>query len=358
MAKDYYELLGVERNASPEEIKKAYRKLAIKYHPDKQTGKSDAEKKDAENKFKEVSEAYDVLSDKDKKYKYDMFGTSDNSFANYSASDISEFFRQHFGDEFEEFFGHNSNVKKRGTNLSINVRLKVSEVYNGKTKSVKFNRIVLCEHCHGTGAKDGNVITCEHCHGTGQLVFSNRTPFGVFEKITGCPYCHGMGKTAKEPCKHCGGQGLVRKQETYTFTIPMGVTNNVFFTAQGLGNVSTDGLAGDLIVNTIVEPEKGISVSNDSKNSYNLTCTKEVPILDCITGCESSIDHIDGKSYKFTIKEGTKDGFIIRLRDKGLCDRNGKRGFLDVVIRQKMPKSLSKDDKKLIDKLRKSKNFK
>lgn len=360
MNKDYYEILGIDRNADEETIKKAYRKLAIQYHPDKQVGKSDSEKKVAEEKFKEVNEAYSVLGDKEKKLKYDMYGTAEENFSNYSADDIADMVRKHFGMDFDTFFGGfgGPQVKRKGKDIKLNVRVKLSEVYNGGTKTVTYEPIVLCEHCHGTGAKDGKVETCKQCGGTGQISERHRTAFGYAEYVNICPSCKGRGVIFKDVCNHCGGKGLVRKNEKYSFVIPKGATNNVYFTVPGRGNVSPDGIAGNLIIFFIVEPEKGITVSTDNNVSYNLSATKEISVLDCITGCDASIDHIDGKTYKFNIKPGTKDGFKVRLKDKGLPDKNGRRGFLDVTIRMKMPKTLSKEDKKTIENLKKSKNFK
>lgn len=361
MAKDYYNILGVDRNASEEEIKKAYRKLAIQYHPDKQVGKTDFEKKEAEEKFKEAAEAYEILSDKDKRQQYDTFGTVDENFMNYGSADINDILRRHFGHGFEDFFGGGMNAgprKTRGSNIKLNVKMKISELYNGGTKTVTYSRVVPCEHCNGTGAKDGKTVKCRHCNGTGQFVRTNRTPFGFSQEIGPCPYCNGVGSVPEHTCDHCDGRGLARKEEKYAFVIPKGATNNVYFTVENMGNVSKDGIPGDLIIYFSVVPEKGFVVSNDSDSSYNLKCEKEVSVLDCITGCDSTITHIDGKSYKFTVKQGAKDGYTIRLKDKGLYDRYGKRGYLDIVIKQKMPTSLSKDDKKLIKKLSESKNFK
>ena len=360
--KDYYKILGVSNDADDDAIKKAYRKLAVQYHPDKQVGKTEAEKKNAEEKFKDINEAYQVLSDKEKRHKYDMFGTTDENFSNYSASDIDEIFRRAFGNAagphspFESFFGGGERVKTKGTNIKLNVKVKLSEVYKSANKTVKYTRLKQCPSCNGTGGEGGKTITCPHCKGTGQFVRTQRTPFGYSQEITICPYCGGQGVSAEKKCKHCGGQGVVRVEDSYSFTIPKGLTNNVYFTVDNGGNYSKDGIPGDLVLFFQVESEGGIAV--DDRNPYDLTCQKEIPILDCLTGCEASIKHVDGKTYKFNVKQGATDGFVIKLKDKGLLDSNGKRGYLNVVIRQKMPKSLTKDEKNTIDKLKKSKNFK
>lgn len=360
--KDYYKILGLSNDADDDAIKKAYRKLAVQYHPDKQVGKTEAEKKNAEEKFKDINEAYQVLSDKEKRQKYDMFGTTDDSFSNYSASDIDEIFKRAFGEgnrmrsPFETFFGGGENVKTKGTNIRLNVKLKVSEVYKNVEKTVKYDRFVLCQHCGGTGAEDGKLNVCSHCKGSGQFVKTQRTPFGYSQEITVCPYCGGTGSLPENVCKHCGGKGIVRKEDSYKFVIPNGLSNNVYFTVDNGGNFSKDGIPGDLVLYFQVEPENGISV--DTKNPYDLVCSVDIPILDCITGCEAKIKHVDGKTYKFNVKQGATDGFIVKLKNKGLVDRFGKRGYLNIVIRQKMPNSLTKDEKNAIDKLKKSKNFK
>jgi molecular chaperone DnaJ len=360
--KDYYSILGVERNADEDTIKKAYRKLAIQYHPDKQVGKSESEKKAAEEMFKDVNEAYEVLSDKEKRHKYDMFGTADENFANYSASDIDEIFRRHFGNnsgwgEFESFFGGGGKRVVRGADRKVRVKLKVSEVYNNIRKTVRYDRKVQCSHCNGTGAEGGKMVTCPQCGGSGQFVRTQQTPWGFSQHVSVCPSCNGQGVYPEKKCKHCGGSGVVMTEDSYSFVIPNGLTNNVYFKVDNGGDFSKDGIPGDLTLLFQVESENGISVDSEER-PYDLRCEKQIPILDCITGCDATIKHIDGKEYKFTVKQGTPDGFIIRLKEKGLLDRNGKRGYLNVVIRQKMPKSLSKDDKKQINKLKESKNFK
>lgn len=354
--KDYYSILGVSKDADDETLKKAYRKLAVQYHPDKQVDKTDKEKKEAEEKFKDINEAYQVLSDKEKRHKYDMFGTTDENFSTYSASDINEIFRRHFGGGFENFFGGNQRVMSKGSNIKLNVKVKLSEVYKNIKKTVNYSRLVVCEHCNGTGAESGKMNTCPHCKGTGQFVRTQRTPFGYSQEITVCPHCGGKGTFPEKICQHCSGNGVIRKDDSYSFVIPNGLTNNVYFTVDNAGNYSKDGIPGDLILYFQVEPENGIKV--DSKNPYDLTCEVNIPILDCITGCEAKIKHVDGKNYKFTIKQGATDGFMVKLKDKGLVDSYGKRGYFNVIIRQTMPKSLTKEEKNTIDKLKNSKNFK
>ena len=358
MVKDYYKILGLDRNATEEDVKKAFRKLAVQYHPDKQQGKSDAEKKAAEEKMKEVNEAYQVLSDKEKRQQYDKHGTIDpNGFGpGMNMDDINDFIRNNFFHQGGFGFGR-SGVE--GEDIQVNVRMKISDVLKGVKKTIKYDRYTKCPHCNGTGSENGELITCPHCHGTGEFVNEIRVGPTTFMKTAKtCPHCHGMGKYPKKVCKHCGGEGVVSKLDEFSFEAPLGVTNGAYFTVDGRGHETKYGNPGRLKVVFIIEPEDGFFIDSRQGNmNYDLTVFKEIPIIDCITGGETTIKHLDGNTYKFTIKPGMKEGNIVRLREKGLRDQNGKRGFLNIVIKQKMPSKFTKTETELLNKLRRSKNF-
>ena len=359
MGKNYYEILGIDKNATEEDIKKAFRKMAVQYHPDKQQGKSDADKKAAEEKMKEVNEAYQVLSDKEKRQQYDTYGTADpNGFGpGMDMGGIDDFIRKNFFHQGGGFSFRYGGIN--GETIQVNVRVKISDVLKNVKKTIKYNRDIRCPHCNGTGSENGEVITCPHCHGTGEIV--NELKFGAntfMKSSTVCPHCHGMGKFPKKPCKHCGGEGIINKLDEFTFDVPVGVTDGAYFTVGGKGHETKHGNPGGLKVVFIVEPENGFFIdTRQGVMNYDLTVFKEIPIIDCITGGETTIKHLDGNTYKFSIRPGMKEGSIVRLKEKGLKDQNGKRGFLNIVIKQKMPTKFTKTETDLLNKLRKSKNF-
>ena len=366
MAKDYYNILGVDKNATEDEIKSAYRKKAIEFHPDKQVGKSDAEKKEAEEKFKEVAEAYQILSDAEKRQRYDRFGTVDDNFGSgFNPSDIfSSFMRSmHFGfggSMGDDFFGGRKRQVK-GTDKMVNVTLTIEEVYKLAQKTIRYDAYVKCEDCNGSGSTDGKTITCPHCNGTGYVTTKVRRGIMYVENSYECPKCHGTGISVSQPCSKCNGFGVIRKEVEYTFNILPGTTNNVkFFGGSGLGNACRNGIgaSGDLYIHVeSVLPMNGFSVNNDAP--YDIDYVMNVSVLDCITGCEKSFRHIDGKEYRLTIKPGATNGYTIKLRNLGLCyPQSNNRGFLNIRINQIMPAKLSKDEKSTLEKLKKSKNFK
>lgn len=350
--KNFYDILGVDKNASDEEIKRAYKQLVLTYHPDKQVGKTDAEKKAAEEKIKDINEAYHILSDHDKRQQYDNFGTTDG---NYSFEDafgrMNDFVRQNFWGFGTDFVRSN-----QMSDIQVNVAINLSDLFKKTKKSIKYDRFKKCTHCDGTGAEDKEIIVCPHCNGKGVFERTINTGFNVVHTVTECPYCHGAGKRIKKPCRHCSGSGLQRKTEEYTFYIPDGATEGAFTNIPGMGNESTDGSTGNLKLVFRVKDEGGFHI--DPNSLYDLNVVKELPILDFITGADATIKHIDGKEYKFTVKQGAREGSIIRLRDCGVKMQNGKSGFLNVHLKQKMPDALSKSDIKLLNKLRDSKNFK
>lgn len=363
MAKDYYNILGVDRKADDDTIKKAYKKLAIQYHPDKQVGKSDTEKKEAEEKFKDINEAYSILSDKQKRQQYDMFGTTDGSFGSGgmgAEAAMREFMRHfHFGMGIDDdFFGGAFSQTTVGSDMIVNVNLTFDEIFNVRHKKIKYTPYVKCTSCNGTGSSDGKSTTCPHCNGTGKFVNISRVGFSTVKSINMCPHCKGMGYVISSPCKKCGGMGIVREDVEFEFDIPNGATNNTYFDVQGKGNASqrNSGPNGNLRVSFTVLPFEGFTVSKN--DPYDVDCVIDVSVLDCITGCEKKFKYADGKEYVVTIRPGVCNGHHIRMKNLGLYRHDGSRGFLNIFIREKMPTSLTKKDKELIDKLRQSKSFK
>lgn len=359
--RDYYSILGVAQNATLEDIKKSYKKMALKWHPDKWSNKSEAEKKEAEEKFKEVSEAYSVLSDDKKRRQYDMFGTVDNSGATSQGFDPFEVFRRMQDlDLDEDFFTGGKQRKKtanKGSTIRFTAKIPLEEVYNNSSHTIKYNRYKPCKECGGKGSKSGKSDVCPHCHGTGVITETYRNNFMTSIQQTPCPYCKGSGYIIKDPCKRCGGTGLEIVQETYSFKVPIGCVDNSYIVIEGAGNYPerNDGVTGDLQIVFKILPHESFSI--DESNPYNLVTTVEIPVLDCLTGCRKSIKGLGGEEIKFDVKPFTETGTAIVLGGLGLRKPYG-RGSLIVVIKQKMPKEISKEEQKLIDKLKKCNNFK
>jgi len=362
--RDYYEVLGVSKNATKEELKKAYRKLAIKYHPDKNPGD-----KEAEEKFKEAAEAYDVLSDDTKRQRYDQFGHAGVGGAGGGAgfSDINDVF-SHFGDIFGDIFGggfgggfssgfssggRRQSVRK-GANLRIKVTLTLSEVVNGVEKKLKIRKKVPCTACGGSGAATANdVKTCPDCKGTGYVVRVVNGIFGRMQQQSPCPHCNGEGKIITHACPHCNGEGIVDSEETITVKIPAGVAEGMQLNLQGQGNAARHGgVNGDLLV--LIAEEDHPDFERDGNDLiYDLN----VSIPDAILGATVEIPTVDG-SVKIKIDEGTQSGKILRLRGKGIPDVNGYgRGDLLVHVAVFIPKNVSKDERKTLEKLRESESF-
>ncbi len=362
MAKrDYYEVLGVDKNASADEIKKAYRKMAIKYHPDKNPGDSEAEEK-----FKEAAEAYDVLSNQDKKARYDQFGHSGmNGGGGFSGGGFSmdDIFSQ-FGDIFGGFggfsgFGGSSRGSgrrtNRGSDIRIRVKLDLREVAKGTEKKVKITKNVSCSACDGKGAKSqSDLKTCDTCRGTGHVTRVTQTILGAMQTSSVCPTCNGDGKIITNPCSVCSGSGLVKKSEEISFKIPAGVATGMQLTVQGKGNAARrGGINGDLLV--VIEEEEHPELQRDGND---LIYSLFISIPEAILGSDAEIPYIEGK-LKIKIEPGTQSGKILRLRGKGLPDVNGYgSGDLLVYIQIWTPKKVDKSEKELLEKLKNSTNFK
>ncbi len=339
--RDYYEVLGVDKSASADEIKKAYRKLALKYHPDKNPGD-----KAAEEKFIEAAEAYDVLSDPDKRAKYDQFGHnmgpqgfSGGGAGGYSAGfDINDIF-EHFGDIFGGRFGGEwggatggrqrapRKPTRKGSDLRIKVKLTLAEIATGISKTLKIPTQVKCEHCNGTGAKDGTAFTtCAPCHGTGVVTQVQQTILGAMQSQSVCPHCNGEGKTITQNCTYCHGEGTERKEQLVSFNIPAGVTDGMTLTVKGKGNAPRHGgVNGDLLV--VIEEIKHPELIRDGNDIiYNLMLDLPTATL----GGAVEVPTITGRA-RLNIAAGTQPGKVLRLRGKGLPSPEG-RGTGDELI--------------------------
>lgn len=364
MAKrDFYEVLGVDRNASAEEIKKAYRQKALQHHPDRNPGN-----KEAEERFKEAAEAYEVLSDADKKARYDRFGHA--GVGSSAASDgmggfgggfgnMEDIFSR-FGDVFSEFgfggggFQQGGRNVSRGSNLRVKLKLTLQEIATGVEKKIRVNKQVSCKDCKGTGAEKGSEFTtCNHCHGSGYVKRIQRTFIGQIQTTTPCPVCSGEGKIITKKCKTCHGHGITEGEEIISVKIPAGVENNMQLSVSGQGNAAPrGGIPGDLIV--LIEE---IEHEYLKRNGVNLYYDHYINIADAAIGTTIEVPTIDGKA-SVKIEAGTQSGNILRLKGKGLPRLNqyGKGDIL-VNICVWTPQSLTSEEKKILDTLRKSPNF-
>ena len=362
MAKrDYYEVLGVAKNASEDEIKKAYKKMAIKYHPDRNPGD-----KEAEEKFKEAAEAYDVLRDPQKRARYDQFGPEGVNGAGgfggggMNMDDIFSMFGDIFGGRggFGGFGGGGRARKPqyRGGDLRLKVKLSLQEIATGVTKKFKVKKKVTCSHCHGSGAEgSGATEACPTCHGSGFVVKTQQSIFGMMQTQTVCPMCGGEGTIIKNKCKECGGEGVVNGEEVIEVKIPAGVGDGMVVTISGKGHAARrNGVPGDIQVYIEEEQDKEL-LREDNNLIYNLLLDVPTAAL----GGDAEIPTIDGK-VKIKIEPGTQPGKVVRLRGKGLPAVQGYgygTGDLIVNISVYIPEALSRDEKKALEEMRKSDNF-
>jgi molecular chaperone DnaJ len=368
MAKrDFYEILGVSKNASADEIKKAYRKMALQYHPDKNPGD-----KEAENKFKEAAEAYDALSNPEKKQRYDQFGHAGMSGAGgfggggggMNMDDIFSQFGDIFGDNiFDTFFGGGGGGRgrggqrsrgKRGSNIRIKVKLTLEEIAEGAKKTIKVKKYIPCDTCSGSGAKDSNsVTTCKTCGGQGAVRRVANTILGQMQTTQTCPTCNGAGQTITAKCAKCHGDGRVYGEDTITLDIPAGVTDGVELSMNGRGNAGEQGGPnGDLLIS--IEEIQHADLKREGQHVlYNLYLN----IADAALGTQVEVPSIGGK-VRVKIPEGTQSGHIMRLKGKGLPSLNtyGK-GDQIIQVNVWVPRRLSSDEKKMMEKLKASSNF-
>lgn len=359
--RDYYEVLGVTKNATKDEIKKSYRKQALKFHPDKNPGD-----KKAEENFKEAAEAYEVLSNDEKKARYDRFGHAGmsgngNGFggAGMTVEDIFSHFGDIFGDAFGGFgsFGGSRRSGRRvnkGTNLRVKVKLTLREIANGAEKKIKVTKYDTCTVCSGTGAADANsTSTCSTCHGSGHVTRITNTMLGQMQTASVCPSCGGEGKTITKKCSACYGEGIVQKEDIIKINIPAGVGKGMQMTVSGKGNAPRrGGMHGDLLV-VIDEEDHPELIREGNDLIYNLF----ISIPDAILGTNVEVPTVDN-NVKIKIEAGTQPGKILRLRGKGLPEVNGYgRGDLLVNVNVWIPKETTRDEARLIEKMKESETF-
>ncbi|HRG00876.1 MAG TPA: molecular chaperone DnaJ [Bacteroidia bacterium] len=359
--RDYYEILGVSKSASDDEIKKAYRKLAIKYHPDK-----NPDDKSAEEKFKEAAEAYEVLSNPEKRQRYNQFGhagvggASGGNGGGFGGMNMDDIFSQ-FGDIFGGggFGGFGGSSRGggrrvvRGSNLRVKVKLNLQEIAKGVEKKLKVNKFVSCNTCKGSGAKNGTFDTCKLCNGSGVQVKMQQTFLGAMQTQTTCSGCNGEGKTVKDKCNTCHGDGIVRAEEVISINIPAGVAEGMQLSVSGKGNAAPrGGINGDLLV--LIEEEEHPELKRDGSNLFY---DSYVNFADAALGTSIEIPTVDNK-VKIKIEPGTQSGKVLRLKGKGLPDVNSYgTGDLLVNINVWTPQHLSADEKKALEAFRTSKNF-
>jgi len=363
--RDYYEILGVEKNAGKEDLKKAYRKLAMQYHPDR-----NHDDKSAEEKFKEAAEAYEVLSNDDKKAKYDRFGhegVRGNTYGSQGFSDINDIF-SHFSDifgggsMFDDFFGGASQRRGRrrgagtpGSDLRINLKLTLEEINSGVTKKIKIKKQIRCKDCNGSGAEAGtSTKTCPVCHGTGEVKTVSRSVFGQFVNITACNNCSGEGSVIDSPCKTCSGDGRHQAEDTVKINVPAGVHEGSYMTMRSEGNAGKrGGQAGDIIVVFEEAPHKYFKREDD-----DLLFDLVVSYPDAVVGGEVEVPTLAGKA-RIKIDQGTPHGKLLKMRDKGVKHLN-QSGFGDQIVRINIdvPKKLNSKEKELLKQLSEMPNFK
>ena len=363
--RDYYEVLGVEKTASEDEIKKAYRKIAIKYHPDRNPGD-----KKAEELFKEAAEAYNVLHDPQKRQQYDQFGFNNpfggaGGFGDFGATsmnmdDIFSMFGDIFGGHgFGGFGGGQRKAQQhRGSDLRLKVKLTLEEINQGVTKKFKVRKDVPCPHCNGSGSADGgNIEQCPTCHGSGVITHTTQSIFGMMQTQGVCPTCGGDGMVIKNKCKECGGTGIVKGEEVVEISIPAGVAEGMVVNVPGKGNKGQrNGVNGDIQV-FIEEIEHDLFVRDGNDLIYNLLLDFPTAAL----GGEIEVPTIEGSRLKLKIDNGTQPGKTLRLRGKGLPSVQGYgqgRGDLVVNISVYVPKTLSRDEKEAMLRFQQSDNFK
>ncbi len=367
MAKrDYYEVLGIDKNASEDDIKKAYRKIAIKYHPDRNPGN-----KEAEEKFKEAAEAYDVLHDPQKRQQYDQFGFDGPagmggfggfSSGGFSMDDIFSMFGDIFGGHGGGFGGFSGGgrgrAQYRGSDLRLKVRLSLQEISTGVTKKFKVKKDVTCNHCHGSGAENGSgTETCPTCHGSGVVTRTTQSIFGMMQTQSACPTCNGEGTIIKNKCHVCNGNGVVKGEEVVEIKIPAGVAEGMVVNVPGKGNAGKhNGINGDIQV--FVEEEANDTFIRDGNNLiYNLLLDFPMAAL----GGQVEIPTIEGNKARIKIEPGTQPGKTLRLRGKGLPAVQGYgRGMGDLVVNVSVyvPKTLSRDEREALERMKNSDNFK
>ncbi len=354
--RDYYELLGVQKNSTKEDIKKAFHKLAHKFHPDKKEGDAD--------KFKEVSEAYSILSDDKKRAEYDSYGrvfggggapgggAGGFNTAGFDFSQFQDAFNQggfDMGDIFSDFFtgGGSSRGQSRGRDISIDLEISFRDSVFGVKRTVLLAKTGLCDTCKGTGgAKGSELVTCTHCNGQGKVHETSNSFFGTVTMVQPCKHCKGKGKTPKEKCSTCRGEGIYKKQEEIEINVPAGIDGGEMIRLTGVGEAVADGTAGDLYVKVHVQPD-----TRFKKDGPNLVTDLSVKLSDALLGSSYKIETLDGPEV-LDIPQGVTHGETIQIKGKGVPMARGKRGDLYVRVKITLPSKLSKSARGLVEKLR------
>ena len=341
MDKNYYDILGVDKNATDEEIKQAYRKLAMKYHPDRWVNASEEERKNAEEKFKDISEAHEVLSDPDKRAKYDNPINDDFEGFNPFGSGFNPF--DIFGN-----MGRNRQHEEVGTDINVVADITINQAYTGDKISVTFTRMVHCPDCNGTGSSDGKEETCSYCNGTGMYQDIRRNGYTQTIISRPCEHCKGTGKIIKNPCKKCKGTGLITKVVTENIEIPAGAFDGGQMIVNGLGNEAKgNGRPGNLIIHIKIKKDNYFELSGTTDVVHN----EYIKFNEALLGCEREIKFLNGTKQKLKIPEGTKDGMYFVYDNNGLYDiqRGGGYGKYYVVIKYLYPDKLTKEQKKQLE---------
>ena len=356
--RDYYEVLGVSRGASEDEIKKAYKKMARKYHPDLNPGD-----KEAEEKFKEANEAYEVLSDSNKRARYDQYGHAgvDPNFGagaggagfdgGFDFGDLGDIFGSFFGGGFGGGRRTNPNAPQRGESIRMSVTISFEEAAFGCEKAVTVERMETCDTCHGNGCAPGtSPEVCPDCHGTGTVQVRRQTPMGVFATSAPCSKCGGKGRIIHQPCKDCRGTGFIRRRKTIQASIPAGIDNGQTISIRGQGNAGKNGgPAGDLLITITVRPHELFR-----REGTSVLCEAPITFAQAVLGAELEIPTIDGK-VKYTLPEGTQSGTTFRLKGKGIPSLNGRgRGDQYVTVYIETPRNLNKEQKEALKKFAES----
>lgn len=360
--RDYYEILGVSKNASEAELKKAYRQLALKYHPDKNPNN-----KEAEDKFKEAAEAYEVLSDSEKRQRYDQFGHDGlrGGAGGFSGGGMNmEDIFSHFGDIFGGAFGggfsgfggsqQRGRRVNRGTNLRVKVKLTLEEINTGIEKKIKVNKHIPCSHCKGSGAEGGSAYsTCNTCRGTGHVTRVTNTFLGQMQTSSTCPNCSGEGQIIQNKCVHCSGNGIVKGEDIITIDIPAGVSDGIQLSVNGKGNAAArGGVPGDLIIQIEEVPHDSLQ-----REGNNLLYDLYISFPDAALGTSVDIPTLEGKA-RIKIEPGTQAGRMLRLKGKGLPSLNSYgKGDLLITLNVWTPKNLNKHEKELLESLQNAENF-
>lgn len=362
--RDYYEVLGVDKGASEQELKKSYRKLAMKYHPDR-----NKDNPDAERLFKEASEAYDVLKDPNKRARYDQFGHAglhsggyqEPNFQNINIEDIFSQFGDIFGDSFFGGGRGRAGGSRRqrsagvpGEDMKIRLKLSLKEIAHGVDKKLKVKKQVQCSECKGTGAQtDSDFETCSSCQGHGEIRQVSRTMFGQFVNVQACPTCNGEGRIIRNKCKSCAGEGRIKGEDTVSIKVPAGVSNGNYLTLRSMGNVGKrGGTAGDLIV--LIEEEEHPDFVRDGNDIYH---DLNVGVAEAILGTEVSVPTLE-QPVKIRLEAGIQPGKLLRLKEKGIKGLNSTLyGDQYIRVNVYIPTHLSEKDKKLVKELAKSDSF-